>query len=82
MELSLIHISSRIPSPGQKDKITQVKSTELKKGDIVYIKAGEQIPADGDVIEGADVYKRQSWSWAAAWRAAMRPLQRPGREKR
>ena len=46
-------MASRIPSPGQKDKITQVKSTELKKGDIVYIKAGEQIPADGDVIEGA-----------------------------
>ena len=40
----------KIPLPGQKDKMIQVKSTELKKGDIVYIQAGEQIPADGDVI--------------------------------
>ncbi|MDZ5000934.1 potassium-transporting ATPase subunit B, partial [Clostridium perfringens] len=27
--------------------------TELRKGDIVIVSAGEQIPADGDVIEGA-----------------------------
>jgi len=25
----------------------------LKRGDLVYVRAGEQIPADGDVIEGA-----------------------------
>lgn len=34
-------IASRIPAPGKKDQITLVKSTELKKGDYVYIKAGE-----------------------------------------
>lgn len=32
---------------------TEVPSSSLKKGDIVYVKSGEQIPIDGDVIEGA-----------------------------
>ena len=31
---------------------TEVLSAELKKGDIVYVKAGEQIPMDGEVIDG------------------------------
>ena len=31
----------------------EVLSKELKKGDIVYVEAGEQVPMDGDVIEGA-----------------------------
>ena len=31
----------------------EVLSNSLKKGDIVYVKAGEQIPMDGEVIEGA-----------------------------
>ncbi|WP_041139920.1 potassium-transporting ATPase subunit KdpB [Beduini massiliensis] len=43
----------RIPSVNRKDQIENVYSTALKKGDIVYVEAGEQIPADGDVIEGA-----------------------------
>lgn len=43
----------KIPSADEKDKITVVPSASLKKGDIVIVKAGEQIPADGEVIEGA-----------------------------
>ena len=43
----------KIPSADQKDKITVVPSALLKKGDIVLVKAGEQIPADGEVIDGA-----------------------------
>jgi K+-transporting ATPase ATPase B chain len=31
----------------------QVDATELRKGDIVQVAAGEQIPGDGDVVEGA-----------------------------
>ncbi|MDO4325706.1 MAG: potassium-transporting ATPase subunit KdpB [bacterium] len=43
----------KIPSPAQKDNITVVPSAMLKKGELVLVKAGEQIPADGEVIEGA-----------------------------
>ena len=31
----------------------EVNATELRKGDVVVVRAGEVIPADGDVIEGA-----------------------------
>jgi K+-transporting ATPase ATPase B chain len=31
----------------------EVNATELRKGDVVMVRAGEVIPADGDVIEGA-----------------------------
>ncbi|WP_429948726.1 potassium-transporting ATPase B chain [Enterococcus sp. AZ170] len=34
-------------------KFTQIKSSELKKGDLVYVAVNEQIPMDGDVIDGA-----------------------------
>ena len=43
----------KIPSADQKDTITIVPSASLKKGDILIVKAGEQIPADGEVMEGA-----------------------------
>ena len=43
----------KIPNVVAKDDITVVPSATLKKGDIVIVKAGEQIPADGEVIEGA-----------------------------
>ncbi|MDY5855885.1 MAG: HAD-IC family P-type ATPase [Anaerovoracaceae bacterium] len=43
----------RIPSAAEKDKIETVPSASLKKGNIVIVKSGEQIPADGEIIEGA-----------------------------
>ena len=43
----------KIPTPEQKDKITVIPSTSLKKGDLVLVKAGEQIPSDGEVVDGA-----------------------------
>ena len=43
----------KIPSLELKDRVTAVPSATLKKGDIVIVRAGEQIPADGEVIEGA-----------------------------
>ncbi|MEO1772264.1 potassium-transporting ATPase B chain [Enterococcus sp. 665A] len=35
------------------EEFTEIRSSDLKKGDLVYVQSGEQIPADGDVIEGA-----------------------------
>lgn len=43
----------KIPSIYKKDEISSVSSATLKKGDIIIVKAGEQIPADGEVIDGA-----------------------------
>ena len=43
----------KIPSPEERDRVEEVPSASLRKGDIVLVKAGEQIPADGDVIDGA-----------------------------
>ncbi len=43
----------KIPSADKKDSITPVSSALLKKGDIVIVRANEQIPADGEIIEGA-----------------------------
>ena len=43
----------KIPSAEKKDEIVVVNSISLRKGDLVIVKAGEQIPADGEVIDGA-----------------------------
>ena len=43
----------KIPSVDKKDSVTVVPSANLKKGDIVIVRAGEQIPADGEIIDGA-----------------------------
>ncbi|MBC8537761.1 potassium-transporting ATPase subunit KdpB [Christensenellaceae bacterium NSJ-63] len=45
--------ANRIPSADAKEQITVVSSANLKKGDLVLVRAGEQIPGDGEVIEGA-----------------------------
>lgn len=45
--------AKRLKSAGDIEEYTEVLSSNLKKGDIVYVKAGEQIPMDGEVIEGA-----------------------------
>lgn len=43
----------RIESVEDKEHFTVVTGTELTRGDLVIVRAGEQIPGDGDVIEGA-----------------------------
>ncbi|TAL18741.1 K(+)-transporting ATPase subunit B [bacterium] len=36
----------------QGDKLVEVSSTELRRGDVVVVEAGEVIPLDGEIIEG------------------------------
>lgn len=43
----------RIESVEDKEHFTVVPGTELTRGGLVIVRAGEQIPGDGDVIEGA-----------------------------
>lgn len=43
----------KIESVATKEMSIAVPSTSLKKGDLVIVHAGEQIPADGEVIDGA-----------------------------
>lgn len=43
----------KIPSAERQEEVTVVSSSDLKRGDIVLVKAGGQIPADGEVICGA-----------------------------
>ncbi len=43
----------KLPDPTRRDNCVMTPSTELKPGDYVLVLAGELIPADGDVTEGA-----------------------------
>lgn len=45
--------AKKLKTVNRKDVYTEVLSNTLKKGDIVYVEAGEQIPMDGEVIDGA-----------------------------
>ena len=38
---------------GKNGQVEEVSANDLRKGDVVKVHAGEVIPADGDVIEGA-----------------------------
>ena len=44
--------AKKLNSKDNPSDYTEVLSKDLKKGDIVYVAAGEQIPMDGEVIEG------------------------------
>ena len=43
----------KIPAASCREDVTAVSSASLKKGELVLVKSWEQIPADGEVIEGA-----------------------------
>jgi len=46
-------MARKLKSADDPDDCTEVTSNELKRGDIVYVQTGEQIPMDGEVILGA-----------------------------
>jgi len=45
--------AKKLRSADNADEYTEVLSADLKRGDIVIVRAGEQIPMDGEVIDGA-----------------------------
>lgn len=45
--------TKKLKSANSIDEYDEVLSNTLKKGDIVYVVAGEQVPMDGEVIDGA-----------------------------
>ena len=42
----------KIVKKGKKEEIVDVKTEELEKGDMVLVRPGEKVPADGEVISG------------------------------
>jgi potassium-transporting ATPase ATP-binding subunit len=45
--------AKRLPDAGNPTLQVRVRADELRRGDIVYVAAGDYIPADGEVISGA-----------------------------
>ncbi|HST28704.1 MAG TPA: HAD-IC family P-type ATPase, partial [Rudaea sp.] len=46
-------VANRIPALDRREQVTVGSAHDLRKNDLVIVKAGEFIPGDGDVIEGA-----------------------------
>jgi K+-transporting ATPase ATPase B chain len=46
-------VAKRLASPTDRLRVTQVRADQLRKGEIVLVEAGDYIPGDGEVIEGA-----------------------------
>jgi K+-transporting ATPase ATPase B chain len=45
-------VATKLDGPSRDARRTTLSAAALRKGDIVYVKAGEVIPGDGEVIEG------------------------------
>ncbi|MHB8742307.1 MAG: potassium-transporting ATPase subunit KdpB [Sulfuricaulis sp.] len=46
-------VAKKLAKPIHDAKVTQVSSAQLRKSDVFLVEAGDIIPADGEVIEGA-----------------------------
>src|SRR6185369_8028875 len=45
-------VATKLARPERGAAATRVPSSQLRKGDIVYVEEGDLVPGDGDVIEG------------------------------
>ena len=45
--------AKRLADPADQKRISRVQADQLRKGDVVLVEAGDYIPGDGEVIEGA-----------------------------
>jgi K+-transporting ATPase ATPase B chain len=45
--------AKRLADPADRTQVTGVRADSLRKGDVVLVEAGDFIPGDGEVIEGA-----------------------------
>jgi K+-transporting ATPase ATPase B chain len=45
-------MAKRLSGPDRFGPVQEVAAPELRKGDLVLVEAGDQIPGDGDVVEG------------------------------
>ena len=45
-------VAHRLRAADRRDDFEPISSSELRKGDLVVVSAGEPIPADGEVVEG------------------------------
>jgi K+-transporting ATPase ATPase B chain len=46
-------LAKKLADAGDRTRHTSVPATQLRRGDVVFIEAGDYVPADGEVIEGA-----------------------------
>ncbi len=46
-------VANKIPSPDRRDAITVGAAHDLRKGDLVIVVAGQFIPGDGEIVNGA-----------------------------
>ncbi|HTQ04665.1 MAG TPA: potassium-transporting ATPase subunit KdpB [Polyangiaceae bacterium] len=44
--------AKRLATTSRQSEVTTVSAAQLRKGDVVLVEAGDQIPGDGEVIEG------------------------------
>jgi K+-transporting ATPase ATPase B chain len=45
--------AKRLADPADQRRVSRVRADQLRKGDIVLVEAGDYVPGDGEVIEGA-----------------------------
>jgi potassium-transporting ATPase ATP-binding subunit len=45
--------AKKLSDPTDRTRLTTVPATALRRGDVVLVEAGDYVPADGEVIEGA-----------------------------